>query len=66
MILIYKDYADLFGSRGNKARFKESILFKLISGRCDEQTIVYCASPSKARRLSREFANFIQKINLES
>ncbi|WP_438435631.1 DEAD/DEAH box helicase [Klebsiella pneumoniae] len=58
---IYKDYADLFGSRGNKARFKESILFKLISGRCDEQTIVYCASPSKARRLSREFANFIQK-----
>lgn len=59
---IYKDYANLFGSRGNKARFKENVLFKLIFGRCNEQTIVYCASPSKARRLSREFADFI-KIN---
>ncbi|WJM85464.1 DEAD/DEAH box helicase [Dickeya chrysanthemi] len=58
---IYKDYTNLFGSRGNKARFKENVLFKLISERCDEQTIVYCSSPSKARRLSREFATFIRK-----
>ena len=30
-------------------------LFKLLDSLQDEQTIIYCASPSRARRLSREY-----------
>lgn len=61
---IYKDYDGLFGNLGNKAKFKEKILFELLAERSNEQSIIYCASPAKARNLSKKYSSFISKNNL--
>lgn len=61
---IYKDYDGLFGNLGNKAKFKEKILFELLAERSNEQSIIYCASPAKARKLSKNYSSFISKNNL--
>ncbi|WP_205246160.1 hypothetical protein, partial [Erwinia amylovora] len=44
---------------GNKAKFKERILFELILKRQTEQTIVYCSSPNKARNLSKKLTSYL-------
>lgn len=61
---IYEDYDGLFGNLGNKAKFKEKILFELLAERSDEQSIIYCASPAKARKLSKNYSSFISKNSL--
>lgn len=51
-INIFALHAGMFGDRGKKKEFKEKVLFNLLDDLMDEQTIVYCASPSRARSLS--------------
>ena len=41
-----------FGSRGKKRINKEKALFELLYQLKNEQTMIYCSSPSKARKLS--------------
>ena len=53
-----KDFSNRYDeSLSQKKLDKEKLpdLFKLLDSLQDEQTIIYCASPSRARRLSREY-----------
>ncbi|HFI6156521.1 TPA: DEAD/DEAH box helicase [Escherichia coli] len=61
---IYENYDGLFGNLGNKAKFKEKILFELLTERNNEQSIIYCASPAKARKLSKNYSSYILKNSL--
>ncbi|AVF37211.1 DEAD/DEAH box helicase [Rahnella sikkimica] len=61
---IYESYGNLFGKLGKKAKFKEDILFDLILKRKNEQTIVYCSSPNKARKLSKKITNYFLSKNV--
>ncbi|MDU3933598.1 MAG: DEAD/DEAH box helicase [Serratia liquefaciens] len=60
---IYKNYTGLFGSLGGKATFKEKILFKLLKEKKDEQSIIYCSSPNRARKLAKKYSEFINDID---
>ena len=53
-------YSKDFGSRGKKIIKKEKALFELLFQLKDEQTMIYCSSPSKARKLSKKFYDFIK------
>jgi len=57
---IYKEYEGKFGDRGEKKVFKESVLFNLLYSLRDEQTIIYCSSPSRVRELSKKYSIFLQ------
>lgn len=49
-----------FGTSGNKKTNKENALFDLLLELKDEQTMIYCSSPSKARKLSSKFLKYIE------
>lgn len=57
---VYYEHANSFGDRGKKAEFKEKVLFDLLWSKRDEQTIIYCSSPARARRISKNFTDFIK------
>ncbi|WP_320729142.1 DEAD/DEAH box helicase [Enterobacter kobei] len=58
---IYEKHFDKFGPRGSKARYKENVLFELLWEKRDEQTLVYCSSPARARRISKNFTDYINE-----
>lgn len=60
-INIYEIYHGQFGDRGKKKEFKENILFELLQGLSDEQTIIYCSSPKRVRCLSKQFASYLKE-----
>jgi len=56
-----------FGTRGKKKENKENALFQLLLELKDEQTMIYCSSPSSARKISKKFYEFIKdKIDKQS
>lgn len=55
----YSKYKGEFGTRGEKKKFKEEILFELLLELKDEQTIIYCSSPKKARYLASSFLSYL-------
>lgn len=59
IINIYEEHLDKFGTRGHKASYKEDVLFNLLWKKRNEQSIVYCSSPARARRLSKNFTDFL-------
>ncbi|MDC4437436.1 DEAD/DEAH box helicase [Acinetobacter sp. PVC-6A] len=63
-INIYKDNENLFGDRGDKKLYKETCLFNLLFTLRNEQTIIYCSSPSRARYLSIEYYKFLLEKNI--
>lgn len=56
---VYERYINEFGDRGKKASFKESVLFDLLWEKKNEQSIIYCSSPSRARRVSKNFTEYL-------
>ena len=58
--LIDEMYSPIFGSRGQKKINKELALFELLLELKDEQTMIYCSSPSRARFLSKGFQKFLK------
>ncbi|MGZ7117436.1 MAG: DEAD/DEAH box helicase [Methanobacterium sp.] len=60
---IYKDHKGLFGERGNKKTYKERILFELLEELKEQNTIIYCSSPARARYLSTEYCKFLTNKN---
>jgi hypothetical protein len=62
---IYTDYKDDFGPRGTKKDFKENKLFELLEGLKNEQTIIYCSSPKRARYLASKFLNYIKEKDIK-
>lgn len=63
---IYEQHCGLFGSRGKKANYKENVLFELLWEKRNEQTLVYCSSPARARRISKKFTDFIKGKEIDS
>jgi hypothetical protein len=58
---IYTEHLGEFGSRGNKAIYKEKVLFDLLSSDelSNEQTIIYCSSPNRVRKISKKFTEYL-------
>ena len=50
---------------GKKKEFKEEKLFELLLDLKDEQTIIYCSSPTRARRLAVKFQKYLVKNKIE-
>ena len=51
--------SDHFGIRGKKKDNKEQALFNLLLELKDEQTLIYCSSPARARSLAKSFLLFL-------
>lgn len=56
---IYKQYIGNFGDRGDKREFKELKLFELLLKLRSQSTLVFCSSPARARKLSKNFLNYL-------
>lgn len=54
-----------FGFSGIKKSNKEKALFDLLFSLKNEQTIIYCSSPAKARYLARCFCDYLKEKNVE-
>ncbi|AKB42736.1 MULTISPECIES: DEAD/DEAH box helicase [Methanosarcina] len=52
-------YSEKFGERGKKGLLKEKELFELLLKLRDEQSLIYCASPNRARSLSKKFQEYL-------
>lgn len=61
---IYTKHRDKFDHPIKYKGFKESVLFELLASLSDEQTIVYCSSPERARKLAGQFCEYIQGTGL--
>jgi len=58
---IYSDHKGEFGTRGKKATYKENVLFDLLSSSelSQEQTIIYCSSPNRVRKMAKKFTEYL-------
>ena len=56
----YTKYKDKFGRSGEKKIFKEQTLFELLYSLKEEQTLIFCSSPSKVRDLSKKYAIYLE------
>lgn len=62
----FTNYQNEFGKSGKKKLFKESKLFELLDRLQDEQSIIYCSSPKRARYLANQFLTYLQNKNIEA
>ncbi len=61
---IYTEHAEKFKMSRKYKNYKENILFELLFELRNEQTIIYCSSPSRVRELSFKYYIFLKdKIN---
>ncbi|UAL45040.1 DEAD/DEAH box helicase [Shewanella inventionis] len=60
---IYQDHKGKFGSRGEKKKYKEKVLFDLLYDLRIDNTIIYCSSPARSRYLSVEFLKYLISKN---
>ncbi|MFZ0596836.1 MAG: DEAD/DEAH box helicase, partial [Flavobacterium sp.] len=59
---IFKLHEGKFGTSNEKKKYKEKVLFELLSN-MTEQSIIYCSSPNKVRQLSKKFTEYLIEIN---
>ena len=62
----YSKYKEQFGASGKKKLYKELKLFELLLSLKNEQTIIYCSSPSKARYYAIKFHDYLIVNNIKS
>lgn len=55
IINTYEKFGERFGDRGNAQKFKENVLYELIDEIKENQVIVYCSSPNRARKLAGNY-----------
>ncbi len=60
---IYQDHKGKFGAQGEKKKHKERVLFDLLYDLKEQNTIIYCSSPARARYLSAEFLKYLIENN---
>lgn len=63
---LYGEYGHQFGVKGAKKEYKEQMLFDLLFGLNNEQTIIYCSSPTRVRYLSKKFYAYLAAKNMEA
>ncbi|OMC75068.1 helicase [Paenibacillus odorifer] len=56
---IFSEHLGEFGPKGEKKLYKEFVLFQLLLELKNEQTLIYCSSPQRARYLSKQFVKFL-------
>lgn len=56
----YTPYLNQFGKRGSKKLFKEKVLFKLLYELKEEQTIIFCSSPTRVRELAQKYMKHLE------
>jgi len=59
---IFKEHEGKFGTSNEKKKYKEKVLFELLST-IKEQSIIYCSSPNKVRQLSKKFTEYLIENN---
>ncbi|MGP4717600.1 DEAD/DEAH box helicase [Psychrobacter sp. T6-6] len=62
---VYSDHKKKFDQPRKFKEYKQRVLFDLLFENSDQQTIIYCSSPSKVRKLSRDFLIYLQEKNIE-
>lgn len=61
---IYSKHKDKFDKPKKYKAYKENVLFNLLLDSRNEQSIIYCSSPSRVRYLAAKFCKFLQsKLN---
>jgi hypothetical protein len=63
---IYSQHKKKFNKPIKFKEYKKIVLFDLLLKNIDQQTIIYCSSPSKVRKLSREFLIYLQEKEIEN
>lgn len=63
VVNVFEAHKDNFGVRGEKKKHKETVLFQLLFDLQEEQTIIYCSSPNRVRKLAKGFSNFLSEQN---
>lgn len=58
---IYSKHKKKFDKPRKFKAYKEDVLFNLLLDNIDEQSIIYCSSPSRVRYLATKFCKFIQE-----
>lgn len=56
---IYSEHKEKFDKPRKFKEYKEEVLFNLLYNNKDEQSIIYCSSPSRVRYLSTKFCKFL-------
>lgn len=51
-------------NQAGKRKFKENLLFELLEGLRDSQTIIYCSSPNRARKMAIKFIDYLFEKNI--
>jgi hypothetical protein len=59
VIDVYSQHKDFFDKPRKFKTYKEDILFELLLSLSDEQSIIYCSSPSRVRYLSNKFLSYL-------
>ncbi|KMQ70154.1 DEAD/DEAH box helicase [Chryseobacterium koreense] len=58
-INVYNDHKEYFDKPLKYKEYKENVLFDLLLSKHEEQSIIYCSSPSRVRYLSAKFCKFL-------
>lgn len=66
IIDIYTEHKAIFDSPRKGRRFKENVLFELLVKLENEQTIIYCSSPSRVRKLAASFVEYLRNEDRSS
>lgn len=62
---IYSLHKEKFSKPRKYKEFKEKKLFELLLELKDEQSIIYCSSPSRVRELAEKFSLFLEEKNID-
>ncbi|ANF98556.1 helicase [Paenibacillus bovis] len=60
---IFQAHEGKFGQSGNKKIYKESVLFNLLDSLKSEQSLIYCSSPARARKLAAAYQIHLSQKN---
>jgi hypothetical protein len=65
VIDVFSKHPGEFGDRGKKKAHKEKVLFELLDELTEEQTLIYCSSPNRARNLAVAYLSHLKRRGIE-
>lgn len=65
IINIYSEHQNKFSQPRKYKEYKENVLFDLLYQLKNEQSIIYCSSPSRVRELAYKFTKYLSKIGFQ-
>ncbi|MCT4234968.1 DEAD/DEAH box helicase [Elizabethkingia anophelis] len=61
---IYSEHKEKFDKPRKYKEYKEQVLFDLLLDNQNQQSIIYCSSPSRVRYLSKKFYSYLTRKNI--